>query len=107
MASLKAERLLAPSPEPKFTLLPLAMQEKRHSQGALPEFENFLSFARSYSPRAEISLDEVPAPQKLAPYAFALSADVALNSDEDVATGRFVLLHDPEGQAAWEGGFAV
>ena len=54
---------------------------------------------RALQPRNEISLSEVPAPQKLAPFAFALSADV----EEVTATGRFVLLHDPAGQDGWGG----
>ena len=45
-------------------------------------------------PRGEIMLESVPAPQKLAPHALAMTADVL----EDAATGRFVLLHDPAGQ---------
>ncbi len=44
-------------------------------------------------------IDEVPAPQKLAPFALALTADVL----DDAATGRFVLLHDPKGQEGWSG----
>ncbi|HWH01292.1 MAG TPA: DUF3000 domain-containing protein [Pilimelia sp.] len=52
--------------------------------------------------RAEIQLEEVPAPQRLAPYAFALGATV-LRDAEDVATGRLVLLHDPAGHEAWQG----
>ena len=50
-------------------------------------------------PRGEILLESVPAPQKLAPYALAMTADVL----EDAATGRFVLLHDPAGQEGWGG----
>ncbi len=53
-------------------------------------------------PRAEILLEEITAPKKLAPYAFALSATVMRRSDE-VATGRLVLLYDPAGHDAWEG----
>ncbi len=52
---------------------------------------------RTATPRAEIILEEVPAPQKLATYSFAFTADVSnglLGDDEDeVASGRFVLLH--------------
>ena len=44
-------------------------------------------------------LETVPAPQKLAPHALAMTADVL----EDAATGRFVLLHDPAGQEGWGG----
>ena len=50
-------------------------------------------------PRGEILLETVPAPQKLAPHALAMTADVL----EDAATGRFVLLHDPAGQEGWSG----
>jgi hypothetical protein len=53
--------------------------------------------------RKEIHIDEIPAPQKLAPAAYAISADIALNDEEDLATGRFVILHDPQGQEAWNG----
>ena len=81
------------------------MIEKRAASLDARDFERFVTFAKSISPRSEIRIDEVPAPQKLAPYAFALTADVALNEEEDIATGRFVLLHDPSGQEAWEGTF--
>jgi hypothetical protein len=46
----------------------------------------------------------MPAPQRIAPYASALSADVTVEGD-DVGTGRLVLLHDPAGNDAWEGTF--
>lgn len=62
-------------------------------------FEEITSSIRAIKPRSEILLEEVPAPQKLAPYAFAMTADVL----EDAATGRFVLLHDPDGQEGWSG----
>ncbi|MEJ5914181.1 DUF3000 domain-containing protein [Pseudokineococcus sp. 1T1Z-3] len=58
--------------------------------------------------RPEVHLAEVPAPSRVAPFAVALSADVArAGDDEDLATGRFVLLHDPAGQEAWEGDLRV
>lgn len=54
--------------------------------------------------RSEITITEIPAPQRLAPFAYAISADL-LDGEADVATGRFVLLHDPNGQETWEGSF--
>jgi hypothetical protein len=54
--------------------------------------------------RPEIFCEEMPAPQRIAPYASALSADVTVDGD-DVGTGRIVLLHDPAGNDAWEGTF--
>ncbi len=72
-------------------------------------FEDLINHLRTFTPRAEIVLEEVPAPQKLATYAFAFSADVSnglLGDDEDeIASGRFVLLHEPGGQDTWEGEF--
>jgi hypothetical protein len=47
-------------------------------------------------------LHEVPAPRRLAPYSVAFSAEVLVDG-EDVATGRFVVLHDPAGQPGWRG----
>lgn len=72
-------------------------------------FERLLDQLRIFTPRPEVVLEEVPAPQKLATYAFAFSADVSngkLGDEEDeLASGRFVLLHEPGGQESWEGEF--
>ncbi|MDQ1287202.1 MAG: hypothetical protein QG622_767 [Actinomycetota bacterium] len=54
--------------------------------------------------RPEVMVEEVPAPQRIAPHALALSADVVVD-DEELATGRFVLLFDPAGQESWDGTF--
>lgn len=54
--------------------------------------------------RPELLVEEIPAPQKIAPFAAAVSADVLIGG-EDVGTGRLVLLHDPAGNAAWQGTF--
>jgi hypothetical protein len=54
--------------------------------------------------RPEVFCEEMPAPQRIAPFASALSADVTVDG-EDVGTGRIVLLHDPAGNDAWEGTF--
>ena len=52
--------------------------------------------------RADISVYELPAPRRVAPDAVAVGAAVE-NGDVELAAGRLVLLHDPEGQPAWEG----
>jgi hypothetical protein len=73
-------------------------------ESVLPEtFTRAVDGLRSVRPREEIALEEVPAPQRLAPYAFALSATV-LRDDDEMATGRLILLHDPAGHDAWNGG---
>lgn len=53
--------------------------------------------------RPELLIEEVPAPSRLAPFAVALTAE--LDSDDLDASGRFVLLHDPDGVSEWEGTF--
>ncbi|MEX2290214.1 MAG: DUF3000 domain-containing protein [Mycobacteriales bacterium] len=52
--------------------------------------------------RPGLELEEVPAPKRLAPYAVAVSAEVG-HGDDQVASGRFVVLHDPGGQEGWRG----
>ena len=54
------------------------------------------------TPRPEILLEKLPAPQRLAPYAHALGGTVSRHGEE-VATGRLVLLYDPAGHEAWDG----
>src|SRR5205085_91091 len=57
--------------------------------------EEFLAAVRGLRAvrlRPEVVLEEVPAPQRIAPFALALSAEVVLDGEE-LATGRFVLLH--------------
>ncbi|OEV04494.1 DUF3000 domain-containing protein [Streptomyces oceani] len=73
--------------------------------------------------RPELRLAELPAPKRLAPYAYALEASVrdpeagagagtgteaeTDDMDTELADGRFVLLHDPAGQEGWQGTFRV
>lgn len=67
-------------------------------------FDRALESLRAVRLRPELTLDEGPAPQRLAPHAVALTAEF-LEDDEEMASGRFVLLHDPDGVDAWEGQF--
>jgi hypothetical protein len=68
-----------------------------------PGFAQAVASLRPVRLRAEIKLAEAPAPQRLAPFAIALTAEVVDSSGNDIATGRFVVLHDPAGQEAWLG----
>ena len=69
-----------------------------------PEFARALEELHHARLRPEIRLTEVPAPQRIAPYAAALAGDVEVDGEE-VGTGRLVLLHDPAGNDAWDGTF--
>lgn len=62
--------------------------------------------------RPEFQVEPAPAPQRLAPHALTLVADAVpvggpLGELSDSATGRFVLLHDPDGVDEWAGTFRV
>lgn len=75
-----------------------------------PEFLEALRSLRGVRLRPEIRLIEVPGPGRVAPFSAALTADVSAprsTDDDDLASGRFVLLHDPAGQEAWEGTFRL
>lgn len=54
--------------------------------------------------RPEVVVDDMPAPQRIAPHAHAISGDVRVGDDE-LGTGRFIVLHDPAGNDAWGGTF--
>lgn len=76
-------------------------------QGRAPEeFRRAVESVRAARLRPEVRVEEIPAPQRLAPYGLALSADVVVD-DDDMGSGRLVLLHDPAGQEAWHGTFRV
>ena len=73
-------------------------------------FGQALDAVRESTTRPELVLTEIPAPIGLAPYAIAMAGDVRParhGVDSLLGTGRFVLLHDPEGPDAWEGTFRV
>ena len=66
------------------------------------EFAAAVRSLTSARPRAEVRVEEVRPPQKLAPWTHALALTVVVGEDEP-ATGRLVLLHDPGGYEAWQG----
>jgi hypothetical protein len=95
-----------------------------------PDFLAALASLRRAQGRSEVRLEEIPAPARLAPFAVALSAEVfepaasfarpqhgpaaaaladarAGEDDDELATGRFILLHDPAGSAVWKGNFRI
>ena len=77
---------------------------------AIPaSFARAIESIRSVALRAEVQLEETPAPQRLSPYAIALQATVIVDphSEDEAASGRFVLLHDPAGQEPWDGTFRI
>jgi hypothetical protein len=58
--------------------------------------------------------EDVPAPKRLAPFATSVAASVhrepasaRSEQDDEAASGRLVLLHDPAGQESWSGVFRL
>lgn len=85
----------------------VAGQETQPGPGATPaQFRAAVDSAHGARLRPEVLCEEMPAPQRIAPYAAALSGDVTVEG-EDLATGRLILLHDPAGNDAWEGTFRL
>ena len=72
-------------------------------------FDQLIELLRTFTPRDEIILEEVPAPQKLATHSFAFTADISNaaqgDAEDEIASGRFVILYEPGGQDTWEGDF--
>lgn len=84
-----------------------------------------LDVLRAAPHRVGVHLEEVPAPSRLAPVSLAFTAEVdasaaqalpvtghapavaALEGDDPLATGRFVLLHDPAEPEEWGGAWRV
>lgn len=57
----------------------------------------------STSVRRDVRVEPLRPPQRLAPYSYAISADLRGPGGDEVAQGRLVLLHDPDGAEAWDG----
>ena len=56
--------------------------------------------------RPDFTWREIPAPSRMAPSAWAATGEIE-NQDEELASGRLVILHDPAGQEAWDGTFRM
>lgn len=71
------------------------------------EFTQALRDLRAVRLRPEVRVTEVPAPSRIAPYAVALTAEIVTagrpDEGDELASGRFVLLHDPSAPEPWDG----
>jgi hypothetical protein len=91
------------------TSLPGAGDRSRDAGGDPPTaFRAALDALAGVRARPEIVLQDIPAPQRLAPWAHAVGASVAEadpdgGDDLEIATARFIVLFDPAGHEAWHG----
>ncbi len=100
---------------PPRALRAAAVPDERHVPGSSPfhlavaEVEAGIAAVRAVRP--EVSFDSEPPPRRLAPQAVAIAATVELGDDDsddnEIGSGRFVLLYDPAGQDGWAGPFRV
>jgi hypothetical protein len=84
-------------------------KESASSSAAEPPVDAFrraVEALAAVAVRPEVRLSPAPAPRRLAPFSWAVTAEVLVDGEE-LADGRFVLLHDPAGQEAWNGEFRV
>ena len=74
------------------------------------EFHDAVEAMNAATVRPEIELGPIRPPQRLAPFSYAIGAEVkhpelavVPDQSEGDAFGRLILLHDPEGSEAWDG----
>ncbi|MFY0406943.1 DUF3000 domain-containing protein [Solicola sp. PLA-1-18] len=82
------------------------MPARKELDGPPAEFSRAVSQLREAPLRPEVVCEQMPAPSRIAPHAFAMSGDVVV-AGEELGTGRIVLLHDPAGNDAWRGTFRL
>lgn len=56
--------------------------------------------------RRGLQIEEIGSPQRIAPYSIALEGELTSGA-APVSSGRFILLHDPLGNDAWQGTFRI
>lgn len=66
-------------------------------------FDRIIEAIEVFRWRPELAVDQIPAPQRISPFAYAIEADVLTAADEEIGTGRLIVLHDPAGNSAWQG----
>ncbi len=69
-------------------------------------FSEKIAEIRRHLWRPEVTLSDVPAPHRLAPYTSAMTAEIE-HAGAEVGSGRLVILHDPQGDPAWPGCYRV
>ncbi len=84
------------------------MDENRPSSDD-PAFDTVAEALRALTFRDDLTVREIAAPQGLAPFAFALAADVRPEPDGEslYGSGRLVLLYDPASPEMWEGSWRI
>lgn len=76
-----------------------------------PAFHAAVQAMRAAKHRSEISLGPIRPPSRLAPYSYAVGAEISGDLTSPSATGeafgRLILLYDPEGAEVWQSVFRL
>ncbi len=80
------------------------MGARTNLEGIPAPFSRAVDEVKRAIARPELEIGEMPPPQRIAPWAYAMTADVVVGGAE-LGTGRFIVLHDPAGNDAWNGTF--
>ncbi|MGO1393803.1 DUF3000 domain-containing protein [Agrococcus casei] len=87
------------------------MDNSQDSSAEAPQrFLQAVEDLRQTDLRDELHIREIAPPNGIAPYAFAVAADIGEppeGRDSELGTGRFIMMHDPEEPEAWGGAFRV
>jgi hypothetical protein len=75
-------------------------------EGAEVFFARIVESIRAFGWRPDVFISEIGSPKGLAPFSHVVEADLGVN-DAELGAGRLVLLHDPQGNDAWNGDFRV
>ncbi|MGH3415928.1 MAG: DUF3000 domain-containing protein [Actinocrinis sp.] len=70
-----------------------------------PLFERALAGLARAALRPQLEVETLPAPRRLATYSHAVSVAVDDADGDEVASGRFVVLYEPDGHDEWHGVF--
>mgnify|MGYP005612763869 FL=1 len=80
------------------------MGARTNLEGIPAPFSRAVDEVKRAVARPELEIGEMPPPQRIAPWAYAMTADAVVSGDE-LGTGRFIVLPDPAGNEAWNGTF--
>lgn len=73
-------------------------------EGHAPEvFLRAVEALEATAVRPEVRIRPLRPPQRLAPWSHAIGAEVIDAAGDELATGRLVILYDPDGHDAWNG----
>jgi len=80
-------------------------QPQPEEAAAQPLFDRAVAGIAGVPLRPEFEVEALPPPRRLASFSHAVSVAVTDADGDEVASGRFVALYEPEGHAEWRGVF--